>query len=713
MISDLILLFIISACIYLGYTVYCKDRRAKENKLFAVLIFWLVIFILSNYFENETISPSLRIVSLHIDFVSASILGYFWFLFCFYFLEDKKKIIWLYHLLSLGMLFLINFLLFKGEIVNDYDTSGQLIRFSFGRFYSLYAVFIIYSYIGGLSCLLLKYKRFKGMKKIQTLYILSGFFISCLTIIIINLFYQNQVPLAVFRFGTYNILFLIALTTYAIVKHHLFDIRSLVQKSIIYSCLSAVVAFFYLACVLMLNVSLQRSTDIITVIPAVITTIVGIFSVPYLEKIFRKATDKIFYQDKYDDGQALYELGEVLSRNIEFEITTYEVLKKLSSILKIETALLFYLEKSLQYEDGTSPKPAQVPAGIIKLIETADKPIFITSQLRNRLEAENNPARRSLIEEAAKWCREKEVEAVLAIYFEKRVCCLFALGNKRSGDYFDKDDIKLLMTFSRQAELALAKTKLYEAIKEYSGKLELKVRQRTEKIQNLQESQRQMMCEIAHGLQTPLTILKGELELSLQGGPGDSKNREMMRTIDRISVFIYNMLKLAKLENNETPLRKEPINLSELLADLIDEYRVIAADKKIRLNYKNKTSADMWIMGDNYEISDLISNLASNSFKYMNSGQDKQIRFELRSAGGKAEIEIADNGIGMDNNTMSMIFNPYYRAANTASEGTGLGLAICKSIIKRHNGEIKVESEPGKGTKFLVLLPLSAKPVIC
>ena len=97
--------------------------------------------------------------------------------------------------------------------------------------------------------------------------------------------------------------------------------------------------------------------------------------------------------------------------------------------------------------------------------------------------------------------------------------------------------------------VALEKSQLYEKAKNYSVELEKEVRERTGKIQSLQEEQKLMMLEIAHGMQTPLTIIKGEMR-DLEEQIEDKKNIEVLEnTIDRISKFIYDMLKLARMEN--------------------------------------------------------------------------------------------------------------------------------------------------------------------
>ena len=249
----------------------------------------------------------------------------------------------------------------------------------------------------------------------------------------------------------------------------------------------------------------------------------------------------------------------------------------------------------------------------------------------------------------------------------------------------------------------MEKSQLYEKVKDYSIDLEKKVKERILEIKTLQEEQKQMMLEISHGLQTPLTIIKGELH-TLENQVKNKKNIEYLeKNIDRISRFIYDMLKLARMENQKDKIEKENFNLSELLFDLIESFKIITMKKNISVN--SDIEKNIFFNGSKKEIEELVMNIVSNSVKYFGEKKNKEINFILKKKDNLIELSIADTGIGIKKEKIAKLFSRFYRAGDD-NRGTGLGLAICKEIVSRHLGEIKVESKEGEGTKLIILLPL-------
>ena len=214
-----------------------------------------------------------------------------------------------------------------------------------------------------------------------------------------------------------------------------------------------------------------------------------------------------------------------------------------------------------------------------------------------------------------------------------------------------------------------------------------------------------MMLEIAHGLQTPLTIIKGEL--SFLAGQVENKKeiKHLEHTIDHVSRFIYDMLRLARQENADEA-KREKVDLSETLEELIENIKIITGDQDIEISGNIKSGIS--IMGDKPEIEELVMNLSSNSLKYMKPRQKGKIIFDLYRKGRQAVLIITDNGIGIGAEHLPHIFTKLYRIRDESridKQGTGLGLAISKKIVERHGGTIAAESEVGKGTKFIINFP--------
>ncbi len=712
MLSYIVFFSILIISLYLGCLVYYNNPKGKDNKIFLLLIIWLLFWLIVNYLENEAIPPNWRIIFFKADFLLAPILGYFWFLFCYNFLEEKH-LSKLRNCLFILSVVVIDILIFSNLIINRIDAQKEAIEYNFGPLFPLYAFFILFFFVGGSVILFFKYRRLRGIKKMQTLYVLVGFLITSIIGATLNLFFQSILPIELFRFSTYIIIILISITSLAIIRHHLFDIRYIIQRGIIYSALLVIIISVYLVLTFVFGYFFQKFTNIAIIMAAGITTIIGIYGAPFIEKYFRRITDRIFFKDKYDYSKAIYELSEVLNKNINLEIVLKEISKKLKEILRIKNIRIILPRRGLIYDDQGNFRPSRerFPEEFIKNIEKDKSPILIHSEISYlRKEAKEREGFASYIKtlDQVEYLGKKyKIAITLPVFLENELIGLITLGDKLSGDLYTGEDINLLKTLSYQVAVALEKSQLYEKVKNYSRDLEEIVQKRTAKLMSLQEEQRQMMLEIAHGLQTPLTIIKGELSILEEQVKDKERVKILEKEIDRTSKFIYDMLRLAKLETDKD-FKKEKINLSELIKELIESFEIITQEKNIKII--SSIASKITILGVKSELEELITNLVSNSVKYMFDERVKKIIIKLIRKNDKIEISIEDTGIGISQQNLTHLFTRFYRVKDTkgaTKRGTGLGLAICKRIAERHKGTIKAESKVGQGTKFTIQLPIT------
>src|SRR4030065_93393 len=197
-----------------------------------------------------------------------------------------------------------------------------------------------------------------------------------------------------------------------------------------------------------------------------------------------------------------------------------------------------------------------------------------------------------------------------------------------------------------------------------------------------------------------------------------------LEEINRMSQIVEDLLLLSKADTGEIRLNKEDINLTGILNEVVAQMGIIAKSKRLHLSTSNHHQ-DIHIFGDALRIRELFINLIENGIKYTEEGGSihitlaKEYEFFVRNQSDWAEEEkgefakiiISDTGIGIAREDQERIFNPFFRVDKARSReegGSGLGLSICKWIVEAHQGEIKVESELGKGSSFIVRLPLSS-----
>jgi len=211
---------------------------------------------------------------------------------------------------------------------------------------------------------------------------------------------------------------------------------------------------------------------------------------------------------------------------------------------------------------------------------------------------------------------------------------------------------------------------------------------------------------IAHDLRSPITKIRGITETTLMGSAGLKEFQDMgakvIEECDRLTGMINTMLEITKTEAGILELKKEKLNINEIIKDAIDLFYPLAEDKGIKIEEDIPPEPTL-IYADRSKIQRAIANILDNAIKYTPKGG--KIRVAVNSLNEKASIIVEDTGIGIKEKDLPHIFDRFYRAEQSrTSPGTGLGLSLAKAIVEAHGGKIQVTSAVGKGSKFLIIL---------
>ncbi len=221
---------------------------------------------------------------------------------------------------------------------------------------------------------------------------------------------------------------------------------------------------------------------------------------------------------------------------------------------------------------------------------------------------------------------------------------------------------------------------------------------------------RQFSSDVSHELQTPLTILKGELEVALRSTRTPAEYEETLKSaleeIDRIARLVEGLLLLARADAGVLRMDRQEVDLKQVVETVHRQLKPLAEANGVE--FRIGSAEPLIIPGDRERIQRMISNLADNAIKY--TGQGGTVTLALKGEGALAGIIVSDTGIGIPAEDRERIFQAFYRASEArslAERGTGLGLSIARSIAAAHNGTIEVESTPGRGSTFKVLIPMA------
>jgi len=220
-------------------------------------------------------------------------------------------------------------------------------------------------------------------------------------------------------------------------------------------------------------------------------------------------------------------------------------------------------------------------------------------------------------------------------------------------------------------------------------------------------SQRQFMEDISHELKTPLSVLKGELEVTLKrirsAQEYETTLHSSLEEVNRLARIVENLLVLARFDAKTTALQTMPLDIGLLIKESMEDMTMLAGQKQITLQFNNAHTSE--ILADKSQIKRLILNLLDNAIKYTPHGG--KICVDLCQQEHTVDIDISDTGIGIPEDELPFIFDRFYRVDKSrSSSGFGLGLSIAKSIVQAHGGKIYARPNIPQGTIFTISFPL-------
>jgi two-component system OmpR family sensor kinase len=231
-----------------------------------------------------------------------------------------------------------------------------------------------------------------------------------------------------------------------------------------------------------------------------------------------------------------------------------------------------------------------------------------------------------------------------------------------------------------------------------------------------EEKMRQFVADASHELRTPLTTIRGFAELYRQGAARAPEQVEnLAKRIEdeaaRMGLLVEDLLLLARLDE-ERPLVRSPVELRVLAVDAVSAARAVAPDRKVTLEVAEGAGA-LNVLADESRLRQVIGNLMTNALTHTPAGTP--VRLRLNSVGDNAVLEVIDAGPGLTGEQAERVFERFYRvdSARTrrvdrgagVASGAGLGLAIVAALVAAHGGRVEVESTPGDGATFRVILP--------
>ncbi|HSB72693.1 MAG TPA: ATP-binding protein [Candidatus Methylomirabilis sp.] len=247
-------------------------------------------------------------------------------------------------------------------------------------------------------------------------------------------------------------------------------------------------------------------------------------------------------------------------------------------------------------------------------------------------------------------------------------------------------------------------TDLVQKIEELSG-LNARLRE-------MDRVRSEFLTMVSHDLHTPLTAIKGSLDVLLHEGVGVELGRELLgiaqKNTDRLFRLVSDILDLARIESGRFSMRREPFDVALGLRGAMDRLHRIAEEKQVELSLEAPEDLPL-VSADGLRMDQVFTNLLSNAVKFTPSGG--WVKVTVRGLATELLVDVQDSGVGIPGEHLDRVFDRFYRVplpAGAEVEGTGLGLSICKTVLEEHGGRIWVRSAVGQGSTFSFTIPTIA-----
>jgi two-component system, NtrC family, sensor kinase len=493
--------------------------------------------------------------------------------------------------------------------------------------------------------------------------------------------------------------------TYAVARYRLMDIDVIIKKSLIYAFLLLILLMpCYLVVIWGQKAAFGNINYTFSLFTLLLFMMVG-FLFPKLRFRTEEALERALFQKRIDYRETLLRSSKDMVSIVDLENLSNNLVKTIGRALGVEKASLYLVDEA----KGAYNLTAKIGLDVDQYLETAiprDDPLIRQLQksregvVKEELEmGRDNPARRATAERMG----QLDAEISVPIVSKQKLIGILNLGHKEGREIYSNEDLELLSTLANQAAIAIENAKLYENLKQSQHTL-----RRADRLSSLGL----LTAGLAHEIRNPLVAIRTFTQL-LPERYDDAEFREgfqglALKEVDRICGLITDLLSFAR------PSR--PNVAEENLNDVVESIaRILETEAKEKgVEITREFSANLpkaWI--DREQMKQVFMNLILNAIQAMKGGGSIYIstRPYSKNEGGEAEqfaqVEIRDTGVGIPEENLDHIFDPFFTSKD---EGSGLGLSISHQIVQEHGGYVTVESKIGAGTSFFINLPVG-KPV--
>lgn len=697
----------------LALLVVSQQSRTSANRHFCVFVLSVAGWTISNAFFVEGVAEQIRFTLALVSYGFAAILALNFFLFCHDLAVKKypsRVIIWV----KIFGVFASIVSVIPGVIA--YGVDGLAVKTHLAGLLGYAAVLLVF-FGWGLWVLIRAMMSARSRSdRYRFRVILIGFSVAVLIGVGCNLFLPVFDNYAFVTYGPLGSLVLVAVCAYAIVRHSLFDIKLVAVRGVAYAASLIVLAcIYYISAYLISEAVFQgQATDVFSVSPLNIALALMLaFVFQPIKQFFDTTTHSLFFKGRYSRDEFYANLNNVLTETTELIALLRQSAKVIVSTLSAEDVLFVLAEKNGTHI-GVGVK------GRRKFVSSDYDFLVAQWQEGGVLHGESMATRDTLDSSStlSRLFRSHSVQLAFPLRQRDAIIGFLFIGDRKSGSYVARDS-NVIETVANELAIAIENALSLREVRLLNETLQQRIDEATKELRTsnaqlrkLDEVKDEFISMASHQLRTPLTSIKGYVDMILEGDAGEITPMqrkfltEAFVSSERMVHLINDFLNVSRLQTGKFMIEKRPANLAKIVGQEIDSLKISASGRDLSFTYKKPAEFPL-LMLDEGKIRQVIMNFADNALYYSRPGT--KIAVSLKIEGDNVMLTVKDTGIGVPQEEQARLFTKFYRASNARKQrpdGTGVGLYLAKRVIMEHGGSVIFSSVEGEGSTFGFTLPL-------
>lgn len=699
--------------VLLGTVVLLRDVRNRLHQSFFGLALASAMWVVTNLVFAVVNDNALQYSIALLSYGAAGLLALFFLRYCLLLARVKIKgsVLVILTLVGIG----VSFASVLPDVVGYGVTTDNRVQTN-PIALGLYGLYLLGFLGAGVAVLVWAGRRAKGVERNRITIVLTGLVMAAVVGVFFNLILPFLGNYDFVKVGPVATLILVATSTYAIVRHRLFDIKLAAVRGFAYiGVLLTLSLIYYLLAFLLSTLILgTQTTDVISVGPVnIFMALVLAFAFQPIKRFFDKVTNDIFYRDNYRSDDFFASLSDLLTSTVDLRGLLERASRQIAATFKAEQASFF-----VYYENGRGHHASAGTQGHARLpvhdAHMLDR-FMLTDPPRSVYVTE-------LISDDAikRMLRSHKVALVMPLRQSDKITGYVLLGDRLSGTY-TKRDLNVLATVSSELVIAIQNALSIHEIKELNATLQQRIdiatkelRSSNSQLKHLDEVKDEFMSMASHQLRTPLTSVKGYISMVLEGDVGKVSAQqqklltEAFKSSERMVRLISDFLDVSRLQTGKFVIERTPFDLADVVRQEVRDLELIARSHDLKLRLSVHAKGPVIVNADEQKIRQVIMNYIDNAIYY--SSAKSTIIINLEHIKDDAALTVVDTGIGVPEDVQTRLFTKFFRAPNARQrrpDGTGIGLYLTRRVLNAHNGSIIFSSKEGKGSTFGFRLPIA------